>query len=199
MAASAGAFTWMRPSDGNPLPKQAFRAPKSGDETDLYNAGSNLKFLPAPGLVSDFAVHEPDIGPLGTCYVTTVGARDFGPGTPGARLDTLWFFDGINTWIPCGLRTDNPNGTWTGTRVTAPALGVVVDAVDGDRSTVYVATSVGVVKGRLTVINGPSYSWKWQLFTNGLPEAAVQDLSIRAYGDTLIETGELGTALRPRR
>jgi hypothetical protein len=181
--ASTGGFTWAQPTANAPLPTQAFRAPKSG-EMDAYNNGANLKFLPAPGIVSDFAVHDPNRGPLGSCYVATIGARDFSAGTPGARLDTLWFFDGTDTWIPCGLRTNNPNGTWTGTRITAPALGVVVDTVGNDRSTVYVATSVGVVRGVLTIIGGPSYSWTWELFANGLPEAAVQDLSIRTYGNT---------------
>jgi len=42
---------------------------------------------------------------------------------------------------------------------------------------------VGVVKGTMRVIGGPSYSWDWELFANGLPEAAVQDLSIRTYGN----------------
>jgi len=181
--ASTGAFSWTQASTDHPLPTQAFRAPKSGTETDSYNSGADLHFLPAPGVVSDLAIHDASLGSLGSCYVSTIGARDFGPGTPGARLDTLWFFDGTDRWIPCGLRTDNPNGRWTGTRITAPALGVVVDAVGPDRNTVYVATSVGVVKGTMRVIGGPSYSWDWELFANGLPEAAVQDLSIRTYGN----------------
>jgi hypothetical protein len=182
--ASSGPFTWTVPVKDHPLPTHAFRAPKSGAETDSYNAGSDLHFLPAPGLVSDFAVHDAARGELGSCYVTTIGRRDFGPNTPGARLDTLWFFDGTDRWIPCGLRTNSANAHWTGSQITAPALGVVVDSVGTDRSTVFVATSVGVVKGVLTIINGPSYSWQWQLFANGLPEAAVQDLSIRTYGGT---------------
>ena len=65
----------------------------------------------------------------------------------------------------------------------AAALGVVVDP--DDRNTVYVATSVGVVRGVLTIggtVAAPAYTWAWSQFMNGLPEAAVQDLSIRKYG-----------------
>jgi hypothetical protein len=43
---------------------------------------------------------------------------------------------------------------------------------------VYVATSVGVVKGTLTIGAGPTYRWVWERFMNGLPTAAVQDLSL---------------------
>ncbi len=49
---------------------------------------------------------------------------------------------------------------------------------------VYVGTSVGVVKGTLTIggtAAAPTYAWAWEQFVNGLPEAAVQDLSIRSY------------------
>ena len=64
-------------------------------------------------------------------------------------------------------------------RVTAPALGVVVDP--DDKNTVYVATSVGVVKGVLTIGGtnaAPTYAWAWSQYMNGLPEAVVQDLAI---------------------
>jgi hypothetical protein len=178
---STVAFTWTTPSKGHPLPTQVFRAPRKGDETDSYNRGANMTFLPAPGKVSDFCFQDANQGPLGRLYVTTTGLKDFSANTPGARMDTLWFFDGTGTWWPCGLRTDNPNGTWTGTRITAPALGVVVDPADP--TIVYVATSVGVVRGVMKTIGGPSFSWTWQLMANGLPEAAVQDLAITRYGD----------------
>jgi hypothetical protein len=61
---------------------------------------------------------------------------------------------------------------------------VVVDP--DDRTKVYVATSVGVVRGTLTIgadgSGNPTYAWAWEQFMNGLPEAAVQDLSIHRSG-----------------
>jgi hypothetical protein len=183
--AATGAFTWARPAT---FVQQAIRDPNPGTETTDFAAGSPLAFLPAPGVVSDVAVHDPDRGTLGSCYVTTVGGQ-FG----ATQRDTLWFFDGTDKWYPTGLRISHPNGTWVGTapnniRVTAPALGVVVDP-SGSRNVLYVGTSVGVVKGTLTIggtAAAPTYSWTWEQFMNGLPEGAVQDLSIRQYGSLML-------------
>ena len=171
-------FTWTKPHT------EVFRDPNTPAETASYNAGNPMPFLPAPSdaqriwpIVSDVAVHQPDRGPLGSCYVSTIGDSD-----PTTRRDTLWFFDGIQTWFPCGLRTNNATrGTWPvpADRVTAPALGVVVDP--GNADIVYVATSVGVLKGEIHVAGtapNETFSWTWTRFMNGLPEAAVQDLSI---------------------
>src|SRR5262249_3951145 len=82
----------------------------------------------------------------------------------------------------------HPNGTWGGTppaniRVTAPALGVVVDPED--RKTVYVGTSVGVVKGTLTIGGtdaAPTLPWAGGPVVNRPPRAPVQDLPIRKAG-----------------
>jgi hypothetical protein len=175
-ASASGAFSWARPGVFTP---GVIRDPTGGENADV-TAGNPLAFLPAPGAVSDVGVHDPARGTLGSCYVTTTGGTI--PGALAAR-DTLWFFDGTDRWLPTGLRINHANGTWSGTRVTAPALGVVVDP--DDRSTVYVGTSVGVVKGTLTIggtAGAPTYGWAWEQFVNGLPEAAVQDLSIRSYG-----------------
>ena len=184
-ATGAGAFTWTRPTATLPLAAQSFRAPRPGAEMTTFTNGDPLRFLPAPDQVSDVAVHDPDAGLVGSCYVSTIGSTPFAAGTPGARHDTLWFFDGTDTWVPTGLRTQNPRGTWAdpASRVTAPALGVVVDPADLSR--VYVATSVGVVCGTLTVTTDGSgartYAWQWEQFMNGLPEAAVHDLSIHRF------------------
>jgi hypothetical protein len=62
---------------------------------------------------------------------------------------------------------------------------VIVDP--DDKNIVYVGTSVGVARGVLTISGppgSPSYSWAWDQFVNGLPEAAVQDLSIFKAGST---------------
>jgi hypothetical protein len=176
---ASGAFSWAKPGVFTP---GVIRDPNAGENADV-TAGNPLLFLPAPGSVSDVAVHDPARGSLGSCYVTTTGGAINTAGFP--PLDTLWFFDGTDKWLPTGLRITHANGTWGGTppaniRVTAPALGVVVDP--DDRNTVYVGTSVGVVKGTLTIDGTPPFHWDWEQFVNGLPEAAVQDLSIRTYG-----------------
>ena len=95
--------------------------------------------------MSDVYVHDPARGTLGSCYVATTGIP---AGRTASQLDTLWFFDGTSTWRPTGLSTSFRNGTWTtpADQVTAPALAVVVDPDDAE--TVYVGTSVGVVRGR---------------------------------------------------
>jgi hypothetical protein len=54
-----------------------------------------------------------------------------------------------------------------------------------NRDVVYVATAVGVVRGTLTIGGipaAPTYSWAWERFMNGLPTAAVQDLSVFSSG-----------------
>jgi hypothetical protein len=162
---------------------QKFRAPTTVAETNDLHDGKPLTFLPGADLVSDIAVHRPELGSLGSLYVTTIGTDGFPDAAGSGDVDTLYFFDGDSTWWPCGLRRETPTSpaaNWTPPRVTAPALGVVVDP--DDPNIVFVATSVGVVRGELTTGTDGSghatYSWKWAQFMNGLPEAAVQDLSI---------------------
>jgi hypothetical protein len=185
-AGTTGAFAWARPAT---FVQQAIRAPLTPTEVADFGAGHPLAFLPAAGVVSDVAVHDPTGGTLGSCYVTTTGGSVGPAGGPFAPLDTLWFFDGVDKWFPTGLRINLAGvGNWgTGIRVTAPALGVVVDP--DDKNSVYVATSVGVVRGVLTIggtVAAPTYAWAWSQFMNGLPEAAVQDLSIRKYGSVTL-------------
>ena len=174
--AATGPFTWT-PSVNVPI-KNPIAA--SADETAFQN-GQPLAFLPAPSVVSDVFVQNPASGTLGSCYVTTTGWTYWRTGGPTIERDTLWFFDGTNQWLPTGLSTVKPSGTWAvaADRIKAPALAVVVDP--DDNTIVYVGTSVGVVKGVLTVGGtpaAPTYAWAWSQFMNGLPEAAVQDLAI---------------------
>jgi hypothetical protein len=176
--AAVGAFTWDRPTAAHPVARQVFR----NTSTDFAESGPT--FLPALDIVSDVAVHDPSRGELGSCYVSTIGRPGFqDSSTRDAHIDTLWFFDGHANWYRTGLRVALPAGDWgTGTRVTAPALGVIVDPEHPE--IVYVGTSVGVVKGTLTIAGtptSPTYSWAWEQFMNGLPEAAVQDLSIHWF------------------
>jgi hypothetical protein len=180
VATDTGAFSW------TPLkatPRQQVRVPRAGAETNALKAGDPLRFLPTPNIVSDLTVHDPARGVLGSCYVTTLGFPLVSGADTMAR-DTLWWFDGTDTWVQTGLRNVHPNGTWPNNdRVTAPAFGVLVDP--DDKGTVYVATSVGVLRGTL-VIGGtnaaPTYAWTWSRFMNGLPTAAVQDLSLFSSG-----------------
>jgi hypothetical protein len=85
-------------------------------------------------------------------------------------MDTLWWFNGTDRWYATQLRKD-PNG------IAAPAYAVVVDNLDPN--VVYVGTAVGVWKGTLT-IGDPS--WQWQVLSNGIPEASVQDLTLVTAG-----------------
>jgi hypothetical protein len=181
--AGSGAFTWAPIPTAGSAQLQAFRGANNATETALVHDAKPLTFMPAVGLVSDLAVHDPARGDIGSVYVTTIGAPGFPAGAASGDVDTLYFFDGKATWYPCGVRRAAPNTSWTTTQVTAPALGVVVDP--DDRGSVYVATSVGVLKGTLTIgddgAGNATYTWAWAQFVNGLPEAAVQDLSIHSY------------------
>lgn len=176
-------FDWLRIPKVGTLPTQHFRASQGDDENQAFRSGAPLTFMPGRGRVSDLAVHDPAQFAFGTCYVTTLGDEAL-----SGALDTMYFFDGDNHWIPCGLRQETPQGTWDPpeSRVGAPALGVVVDPAHP--GVVYVATSVGVVRGTLVITTDPpsgamTYHWTWSPFVNNLPEAAVQDLSIRSYGE----------------
>jgi hypothetical protein len=103
-----------------------------------------------------------DRGVHGSFYVTTTGPSDLAVPDPP---DTLWWFDGTDSWFATGLRSA-AGGT------KAPAYAVVVDP--DDNSIVYVGTGAGVWRGRLDADS----TWSWVVFSNGLPEATVADLEI---------------------
>ncbi len=107
-----------------------------------------------PNLDGPGAMH----GPKGAAYLGTVGDPD------DEAVDTLWWFDGTDTWHPTGLRAE----------VKAPVTAVRCDTANP--SDVYVGTTVGVWHGVRTL--GPPLSWAWRPLVNGLPEAAVEDLSL---------------------
>ena len=116
---------------------------------------------------SDIAVHDPSGGARGSFYVATTSTRD------DDNMDTLWWFDGADKFYATALR---------GEGTPAPAYAVAVDHHPlADLGVVYVGTAVGVWKGELDP--GPPPTWDWEPLTNGLPEAAVQDLDIVHYGD----------------
>jgi hypothetical protein len=95
---------------------------------------------------------------VGALYLGTVGNPD------DAEVDTLWWFDGNETWIKTGLRAVVP----------APVIAIAVDPTVPNE--VWVGTTVGVWQGTRTP--GTPSTWSWEQFVNGLPEAAVEDLVI---------------------
>jgi hypothetical protein len=153
-AAAPGGFRATK----NELTRQATH--KKEDPQAAATVASPGQVLPALGAWSDVASHLPNQGPHGAFYVATTGD----PAT--SAMDTLWWFDGTDRWFATGLRTDAVHGS------TAPAYAVVVDNVN--TNVVYVGTGVGVWKG--TFHSGAP--WDWEVLSNGLPEAAVQDLTI---------------------
>lgn len=118
--------------------------------------------LPAVGEWSDMAVHD---AAAGSFYVAATG----NPATPA--MDTLWWFDGHDRWHATALRAAAP----------VPAYAVAVHPTDP--TVVFAGTAVGVWTGKKT----SSDHWDWTPFSNGLPEAVVQDLStVNAGGVKLL-------------
>jgi hypothetical protein len=114
--------------------------------------------LPAFGSYNDLAV-DPTLP--GAFYLAT-----------GHPLEPLWWWDGARCH-PTTLGT-LPAGT------RSPAYSVVVDPAAP--TIVYVGTTVGVWQGTLTPpAGGNPPVWVWTQYSNGLPEAAVQDLAIGTY------------------
>lgn len=119
-----------------------------------------VNVLPPP------AAGQPEVGAI---YIGTVGHPD------KANVDTLWWYDGTANWFPTGLRTN---------AVPAPVIALVVDATAPDE--VWAGTTVGVWKGKRTQAAGQPPEWAWEQFVNGLPEAAVEDLTILRDGNLVL-------------
>lgn len=100
-------------------------------------------------------------GSKGAVYLATAGHPT------NSNVDTLYWFDGEHTWHATGLRKN---------AVAAPVTAVLCDAANPNR--VYVGTTVGVWRGLRTLSDGEPPSWSWEALVNGLPEAAVEDLSL---------------------
>ena len=131
--------------------------------------GKNKKNTPSPlGPIGEAVVWtdvEPNLdapgvkhGPKSAVYLGAVGKPE------DDAVDTLWWFDGTDTWHPTGLRAV----------VSAPVTAVRCDPVSPDD--VYVGTTVGVWHGVRAL--DPAPAWQWRALVNGLPEAVVQDLSL---------------------
>ncbi len=161
-----------RRADGTwePFAEISKHVDKKHDYQNADIAQPTVNYLPPLGTWSDLAVHDPTRGPNGSFYVATTGhvKVDGNNVVESDRMDTLWWYDGSNTWYPTTLRNSA-----AGTK--APAYAVVCDP--GDPTVVYVGTSLGVWKGVVAFAAGTP-SWTWQRFSNGLPEATVDDLSL---------------------
>ncbi len=109
---------------------------------------------------TNLVVHRADRAPHGSLYVTT--SRSFEEDDE----QHVWWFNGNNRWIECGLN------------VSAPAYAVTVDPASSDR--VYVGTAVGLYRG---VFQAPADAaddptWSWTRLSAGLPEAPCVALSM---------------------
>ena len=146
------------------------------DEMDNDEIGEAVStVMPPRGYWSDLAIHDYNRGTYSSFYVAATGFAEFDDDTlvDYSRMDTLWWFDGTDKWHPTKLR-----GNQGATR--APAFAVVVDP--DDLGIVFVGTSAGVWKGTLAFVNGTAH-WDWEIFSNGLPDATVQDVAIFKDGD----------------
>lgn len=110
----------------------------------------------------------PDGSPpyLGALYLGTAGNPS------DAAVDTLWWFNGTDTWFPTGLRADASG-------VPAAVTAIACDPAFPDE--VWVGTTVGVWHGTASMATTPP-TWAWTGRLVGLPEAVVHDLSIFSDG-----------------
>ena len=96
---------------------------------------------------------DTDNAAAGTFYVSFGGAGTF---------ERCWYFDGAG-WHNAGPATSTLN---------IPCHALVVDPVAPHN--VYLGSDVGVWKG----VKGAGFTWTWEPFSQGLPEAAILDLII---------------------
>ncbi len=116
---------------------------------------------------TNLVVHRADRAPHGSLYVTT--SRSF----EDDDERHVWWFNGDNKWIECGLN------------VSAPAYAVTVDPASSDR--VYVGTAIGVYRGVFQAAADPADdpTWSWTRLSADLPEAPCVALSVHAGAHVL--------------
>ena len=151
------------------------------EDSDIPANGAPSEKLPWLGAWSEIAPHQAtkagDAAFKGSFYVSTTGSSvvtNTGI-TEALRMDTLWWFDGHSKFYPCGLRNARNPGDWLNRGTKAPAFAVVCDPENSDL--VYVGTAMGVWRGTFVQIGAGGPTWTWRMFSVGLPEASVQDLS----------------------
>jgi hypothetical protein len=141
-------------------------------DSDIPANGAPSKRLPWLGAWSDIAVHRAtkagDASFKGSFYVATTSySKLTNTGFSEApRMDTLWWYDGHGKFYPTGLRNEGNK---------APAFAVICDPENADF--VYVGTAMGVWRGIFTQVGNAAPAWTWTMFSIGLPEVVVQDLS----------------------
>ena len=119
---------------------------------------------PAPQIPSDLqaismAPHQPATGSV---YVGTLPSN--GKVGVGPTAVHVWWYNGITDWISTGLQ------------MAGPVYALVVDP--DNRNVVYAGSSTGVWKGVGDFGVGQPPTWVWTHYSDGLPEAAVTDLTI---------------------
>ena len=128
---------------------------------------------PAPQIPTDlqaisFAPHQPATGSM---YVGTLPSN--GKVGVGPTAVNVWWYNGVSDWISTGLQMSGPIYT------------LVVDP--DHRNVVYAGSSTGVWKGVGDFGVGQPPTWVWTHYADGLPEAAVTDLTI--YSNTATDPG----------
>ncbi len=167
------------PTGVNKLPIVPVTAIAIASGTRVYAATSQIPGAPnAPGQAWHFEFAGgawtkqalpaiPNTAPS-VHFFTALSVEDPNAGTLYTTLGSgggehVFYFDG-NAWV---------NATFSATNVDVPTHAVAVDP--GNPTDVYVGTDVGVWKGTRS-----GTSWTWIPFSQGLPEAAITDLTIHA-------------------
>jgi hypothetical protein len=83
----------------------------------------------------------------------------------------VWLWDGA-AWVSARLCD------FSGAILDVPCHAVVVDPANPDR--VYVGSDVGVFRGTRAGVDAATWTWTWEPFSLGLPQAAITDLQIHA-------------------
>jgi hypothetical protein len=124
------------------------------------------KSLPLDGLPEGRLIHSVVVedAAIRTLYVALNWSSD----------SHIYYFDGKGRWVPAGIAVSEETGP--ARPVNAAASAVVVDRSDGNR--IYAGTDVGCWRGTKSLASDGKPGWTWELFSKGLPEAAVLDLAI---------------------
>ena len=154
-ADAGGPGTWTKPA------ARVLRQSGKGKKDATGGDGSIRDAVAWTDLAVNLELDGVQRGSKGAVYLATAGHPT------NTDVDTLYWFDGDQTWHATGLRKN---------AVPAPVTAVLCDPANPNR--VYVGTTVGVWRGLRTLSDGQPPSWSWEALVNGLPEAAVEDLSL---------------------
>lgn len=174
---------------GNVGPLRSVVTAKWQDATTLlvlFNRGVVRWVENPPGQWTATVVLSPATVPAGAVLTdigVVPGRNDFYLTTTGnptdPTIDTCYLWDGaalVGTGLRGSLNPASPPAAAGTVGPLEPAYSVVVDPADV--RDVYVGTVTGVWKGRRAALPATAHAWPRPGFVNGLPQAAVQDLSI---------------------